>query len=111
MLRSSVPDLSVGITHRPAVDKLRVLIADDEQPSRQRLKRFLDDEPTVELVAECSNGIEVVEAIRQNALDIAFLDIQMPELDAFGVIETLKHSRLPAIILVTAHVQFALRAF
>jgi two-component system LytT family response regulator len=91
--------------------KLRVLIADDEQLSRERLKLFLRTEPGIDIVAECSNGSEAVAAIRQEAPDLAFLDVRMPELDAFGVLQALKDARLPAIILVTAHDQFALRAF
>jgi two-component system LytT family response regulator len=65
----------------------------------------------VEIVAECANGSEAVAAIRQEAPDLAFLDVRMPEMDAFGVLEALKDARSPAIILVTAHDQFALRAF
>jgi two-component system LytT family response regulator len=91
--------------------RLRVLIADDEQLSRERLKRFLQNEPETEIVAECASGTEAVSAIQQQAPDVAFLDVRMPELDAFGVIEALKGARLPAIILVTAYDHFALRAF
>ena len=90
---------------------LRVLIADDELLSRERLRRFLRAEPDTELVAECANGKEVVGAIRDQKPDLAFLDVRMPELDGFGVLEELKGVRLPAIIFVTAFDQFALRAF
>jgi len=91
--------------------RLRVLIADDEQLCRERLKRFLRTEPEAEVVAECASGIEAVRAIRQSSPDVAFLDVRMPELDAFGVIEALNGARLPAIVLVTAYDRFALRAF
>jgi len=101
---------SIASPAEPEV-KLRVLIADDEQLSRERLRRFLGSEPGIHIVAECANGIEAVSAIRREAPDLAFLDVRMPELDAFAVLETLKDARLPAIILVTAHDQFALRAF
>src|SRR5262249_201010 len=91
--------------------RLRVLIADDEQLSRERLKRFLKTEPETEIVAECANGSEAVNAIREKGPDVVFLDVRMPELDAFGVIEALAGARLPSIICVTAHDHFALRAF
>jgi two-component system LytT family response regulator len=91
--------------------KLRVLIADDEHLSRERLTRFLRTEPGAEIVAECSSGTEALEAIRQQAPDVAFLDVRMPDLDAFGVLEALVGQRLPAIVLVTAFDHFALRAF
>jgi two-component system, LytTR family, response regulator len=90
---------------------LRVLIADDEPLSRERLKGSLTKVPEIEVVAECTNGLEALSAIRQKTPDLAFLDVRMPELDAFGVLERLKEERLPAIILVTGHGHFALRAF
>ena len=90
---------------------LRVLIADDEQLSRERLKRFLRTEPGTELVAECASGAEALSAIREKAPDLAFLDVRMPELDGFDVIKSLDGVRLPAIVFVTAYDQFALRAF
>ncbi len=90
---------------------LRVLIADDEALSRERLKRFLLREPETEVVAECASGSEAVSAIRAAGPDVAFLDVRMPELDGFGVLKALKGIRLPAIIFVTAYDQFALRAF
>jgi len=91
--------------------KLRVLIADDEPLSRQRLRRFVRAEPGIELVAECVTGTEAVNGIRENSPDLAFLDVKMPELDAFGVVEALNGDRLPAIVFVTAYDQFAVRAF
>lgn len=97
-------------THEPG-RKLRVLIADDELLCREQMRRFLHAEPGTEIVAECLNGIEVVKAIHQKRPDLVFLDVKMPELDGFGVIEALKDTRLPAIVFVTAYDQFALRAF
>jgi two-component system LytT family response regulator len=91
--------------------KLRVLVADDELLCRERLRRFIRAEPNIEVVAECASGTEVVKAIREKKPDLAFLDIRMPELDGFGVLEALKWTRSPAIIFVTAYDQFALRAF
>src|SRR5262245_42785312 len=91
--------------------KLRVLIADDEALSRERLRQFLRAESGTEVVAECVNGNQAVKVIRQNSPDLVFLDVKMPELDGFGVVEALSGERMPAIIFVTAYDQFALRAF
>jgi len=91
--------------------KLRVIIADDESLSRERLRFLLRDDPEVEIVAECANGKEAVETIKATSPDLLFLDVTMPELDGFGVIESLAGHRLPAIIFVTAYDRFALRAF
>lgn len=91
--------------------KIRTLIADDEQLSRDKLRQLLAQEPEVELIGECSNGIETVAAIRSNSPDLLFLDIQMPELDGFGVVEALGGTKAPVVVFVTAHGGFALRAF
>jgi len=90
---------------------LRVLIADDEPMGRQRLCRMLRAEPDVELVAACASGPEALEAIHQHAPDLAFIDIQMPGLDGFGVVDALQHDRAPSIVFVTAHDYYAVRAF
>lgn len=90
---------------------IRVLIADDEPLCRQRLRQFLRTEPKNEIVGECTNGTEAVKAIREHSPDLVFLDVKMPELDGFGVLESLGGIRLPAIVFVTAYDQFALRAF
>jgi two-component system LytT family response regulator len=97
----------------PAADvvRLRVLIADDERLSRDRLKQFLQKASGNEVVAECATGLEAVSAIQETAPDLIFLDVSMPELDGFGVLTALKGVRLPAIIFVTAYDRFALRAF
>ena len=91
--------------------KLHVLIADDELLACERLRQFLQAEPEVEIVGECSNGRETVEAIQENSLDVIFLDVRMPELDGFEVIGAVGAEHLPVIVFVTAHDQFALRAF
>jgi two-component system LytT family response regulator len=90
---------------------LRVVVADDEPMGRQRLTRMLHDEPDVDVVASCSTGKEAVEAIRRQTPDLAFLDIQMPGLDGFGVVEALEGDRLPTFVFVTAHDHYAVRAF
>ena len=90
---------------------LRVLVADDEPMGRQRLTRMLQGEPEVEVVASCASGAEALEAIREHEPDLAFLDIQMPGLDGFGIVRALESDRAPAVVFVTAHDHYAVRAF
>ena len=91
--------------------KIRTLIADDEPLARERLAKLLQEEPDVEVVGECSDGREALAAIESTSPDLLFLDVQMPELDGFGVVAALPKERVPAIIFVTAYDQFAVRAF
>jgi two-component system LytT family response regulator len=90
---------------------LRVIVADDEPIGRHRLIRMLQAEPDTEVVAACSDGEEAVQAIREHAPDIVLLDIQMPHLDGFEVVAALGEAQQPFVIFVTAHDQYALRAF
>jgi two-component system, LytTR family, response regulator len=90
---------------------LRVLVADDEPIGRQRLVRLLQAEPDTEVVASCADGEEAVEAIQAHTPDVVLLDIQMPHLDGFEVVAALGEAHQPAVIFVTAHDQYALRAF
>ena len=89
----------------------KVVIADDERLARERLREFLEAEPGVDIVAECETGSETVLAIQKERPDLVLLDVRMPEMDAFEVIRALGNDHLPAIIFVTGHDQFALRAF
>jgi two-component system LytT family response regulator len=91
--------------------KIRTVIVDDEPLARERLRDLLRAEPDLEITAECANGRDAVAAIRHHAPDLVFLDVQMPELDGFGVLAELAGGPLPAVVFVTAHDQFALRAF
>lgn len=95
----------------PSLSPIRTLIADDEPLARQRLRRFLGREPDVELVAECGDGPATVAALRRHAPDLLLLDVRMPERDGFGVLEALPDGATPLVIFVTAHREFALRAF
>jgi two-component system LytT family response regulator len=90
---------------------LRVVVADDEPIGRQRLTRLLQAEPDTEVVAACADGEEAVEAIREHTPDLVLLDIQMPRLDGFEVVAALGQAHQPAVIFVTAHDQYAVRAF
>ena len=90
---------------------MRVLIVDDEPLARERIHDLLRKEPDVESITECGNGEEAVALIRRLELDVVFLDVQMPGLDGFGVLERLWPDPTPLVIFVTAYERFALRAF
>ena len=91
--------------------KTRTLIADDEPLARERLRQLLSEQPEIELIGECADGRQAVEAIHKNSPDLIFLDIQMPELNGFEVLEAISAEPMPVIVFVTAHDQFALKAF
>jgi two-component system LytT family response regulator len=91
--------------------KIRTLTVDDEPLARERLRQLLQSEPEIELVGECADGQEALAAIKQQSPDLIFLDIQMPELDGFAVVEAITAEPPPVIVFVTAHDKFALRAF
>src|SRR5712671_7314345 len=91
--------------------KVRTLIADDELLARERLRQLLADQPDIEIVGECADGREAVAEIQKKSPDLIFLDIQMPELDGFAVLEAINAEPMPVIVFVTAHDKFALRAF
>lgn len=88
---------------------IRVVIVDDELPARDLLREFLAADEDCEIVAECANGFEAVKAVAQHDPDLLLLDIQMPKLDGFEVLELLDRS--PIVVFVTAHDEHALRAF
>ena len=89
---------------------MRAVIVDDEELARQLLREQLSEAGGVEVVAECANGFEAVKAIAELKPDLLFLDIQMPKLDGFEVLE-LVDDRRAAVIFVTAYDQYALKAF
>jgi len=93
------------------VKGIRVGIADDEPLARERLVSMLDAHRNYEIVAHCKDGAEAVAAIRRKSLDVVFLDVRMPELDGFQVLEALGSGPLPVIVFVTAFDDYALRAF
>ncbi len=88
---------------------MRILIVDDEQPARERLKRLLDGIGGVELIGEAEDGLQAVELIEREQPDLVLLDIQMPGLDGFGVVEALEEP--PPVVFVTAYDEYAIRAF
>lgn len=92
-----------------AGQKIRAVIVDDEDLARQVLREFLSAHSEIEIVAECANGFEAVKAAAEHKPDLVFLDIQMPKLDGFEVLELIGPG--PAVIFVTAYDTFAIRAF
>lgn len=90
---------------------LRALIVDDEPLARRHLRTLLASDPDVEIVGECGNGLDAVSAIQSGAPDLVFLDVQMPELDGFGVVRALDPHHMPVLIFITAHDEYALNAF
>ena len=90
---------------------LRTIVADDEPPARERIHRLLEPEADVELVASCKDGQEAVTEIERLAPDLVFLDIRMPKLDGFEVLEALAVDALPAVVFVTAFDEYAMPAF
>lgn len=107
------------------MSRIRVLIVDDEPPARAKVRRFLARDSEVEVVGEVGSGTEAVEAIRRLAPDVVFLDVQMPGLDGFGVLDALQRSTpsegplvestapaaIPHIVFVTAYDEYAVNAF
>jgi two-component system LytT family response regulator len=91
------------------VNPLRILLVDDETPARERLRRLLAGMDGMQVVGEARDGLEAMERIEQTRPDLVLLDVQMPGLDGFGLIQALEDP--PAIIFVTAYDEYAIRAF
>jgi two-component system LytT family response regulator len=96
---------------------LQVLVVDDEAPARRKILRLLRSEPDVEVIGDVDNGESALTAVERHRPDLVFLDVQMPGMDGFGVIEALSsgsgsgNAKIPNVVFVTAHDQYALRAF
>jgi len=90
---------------------IRVLIVDDEPLARQRIRRLLESDAEVEVLGECADGLKAVNAVRANRPDLLFLDVQMPDLDGFSVLEALGPHDMPTTIFVTAYDRYAIKAF
>jgi two-component system LytT family response regulator len=90
---------------------LRVLIVDDEALARRTIRSLLEEKIDVQIVGESGSGIEALEIIEREKPDLIFLDVQMPEMNGFQVLENIDSEELPEIIFVTAYDQFALKAF
>ena len=92
-------------------DPIRTLVVDDEPLAREGLRVLLEQDEDVEVVGECRQGREAVEAIEEMEPDLVFLDVQMPELDGVAVLDELEIEELPVVVFVTAYDEYALRAF
>src|SRR5262249_13172567 len=92
-------------------ETIRTLIADDEPLARTLVRKMLEPYRDVHVLAECESGLEAIEQIGLHHPDLVFLDVQMPEVDGFEVIEALDTTRLPLVIFVTAYDRYALKAF
>jgi two-component system, LytTR family, response regulator len=90
---------------------IRVAIADDEPLARERVRSMLEGRDRYAIVAECHDGVEAVAALAEHDIDLLFLDVQMPGLDGFQILESVGTTRLPIIVFVTAFNDYALRAF
>lgn len=90
---------------------LTVLVVDDEPIARHAVIRLLRDDPELEMVGECGDGVSAVNAIRNQSPDLVFLDIQMPAITGLDVVATIGAERMPATVFVTAYEQYAVKAF
>ena len=93
------------------MERIRTLIVDDEKPARRRLAELLGREPDIEIAGEARDGREAVDLVRAEAPDLMFLDIQMPDLDGFGVLAALPPELQPLTVFVTAYDRYAIQAF
>lgn len=90
---------------------IRTLIVDDEPLGRERLRTFLHDDADIAIIGECTDGAEAVAFLREEECDLVFLDVQMPLLDGFEVVEAVGPERMPTVVFVTAYDRYALKAF
>ena len=91
--------------------KITAIIADDEPLARERVVSMLKEEPEVEIVAECGDGAQALKEVQKRQPDLLFLDVQMPRLNGFEVLEALSPGPIPIVIFTTAHDEHAIRAF
>jgi two-component system LytT family response regulator len=93
------------------MERIRTLIVDDEKPARRRLAELLGREREIDIAGEARDGREAVELVRAHSPDLMFLDIQMPDLDGFGVLSALEPELQPVTVFVTAYDRYAIQAF
>ena len=90
---------------------LTAIIVDDEPLARGLLTAILDDIDGINVVAECKNGFDAIEAVIEHTPDVMFLDIEMPEMDGFDVIQAIQTDILPKVVFTTAYAEYAIEAF
>lgn len=100
-----------GQTETTGRDRLRILIIDGERIARERVRRMLQDDPDVDVIGECSDGVEGLAVIRETHPDLIILDINIPGIDGFSLLDTLPRDQRPGVIFVTSFDRYALRAF
>ncbi len=93
------------------MDKLRIIIADDERPAREFLKNVLREFEDANLVGEAENGTEAIEIIKEKKPDLALLDLQMPEITGLEVVKLLRKTQMPLVAFITAYDEYAVQAF
>ena len=91
--------------------KIRTLIVDDEPLGRERIRTLLGNDEEIEVVGECADGKQAVAAIERTGPDLVYLDVQMPEMDGFAVLDAIAGEQMPVIIFVTAYDRYAVKAF
>lgn len=91
--------------------RIRLLTVDDEPLAREKIRTMVAGDPEIEIVGECANGAEAIAAVQTLRPDLMLLDVQMPQLDGFAVLDALKSGHLPQIIFVTAFDHYAIQAF
>ncbi len=96
---------------KPTTAIIRTMIVDDEVLARENVEALLQDDPEIQIVAQCNNGAQAVEAIKQHRPELLFLDVQMPGMSGFEVLAKLPAALLPQVVFVTAYDHFALQAF
>ena len=94
-----------------ATNKIRALVVDDEPVARERITSLLGRHDDIEVIGQCVNGPDAVDAIAKTTPDLVFLDVQMPEMSGFDVVRALEPPAVPAIVFVTAYDEYAIRAF
>jgi two-component system LytT family response regulator len=93
------------------MNRIRIIIADDERPAREFLKAILRDFDDAEIVGEAENGVEAIDLIRETKPDLALLDLQMPEISGLDAVRQLRKSQMPLVAFVTAYDEYAVQAF
>jgi two-component system, LytTR family, response regulator len=99
------------VKEQAIVPSMRVIIADDERLARQKLRLLLQEESGIQVVAECRDGKQAIAAVHTHRPDLLLLDIRMPDLDGFEVLEKIPADRMPVVVFTSAHDQYAIRAF
>jgi two-component system LytT family response regulator len=92
-------------------ERIRTIIVDDEPIARRHVRSLLGEHPEIEIIGECGNGPDAIAAIRKERPELVLLDIQMPEIDGFGVVKEIGADRMPVVVFVSAFDEYALAAF